>query len=416
MPSKKRAKKAPAGARVLAVDDQPQVTELITEICSERGFQVTPAHKPSEAMKALKGKEPFDLVVLDYNLGRGKKNGLQVLEDIRKINQEVPIVFLSGEGTIEIAVKAMKLGAIDFIEKDDMDIQMDLALDKVTKLLATLQENRELKEENAKLKSQNDVYKQELYRKYQIVGVSEAMKKLCALVERVAPIPRPVLVLGERGSGKELVAQAIHRASPRKGAPFVTINCAAFAEGLLECELFGQEENAFTNAPFRRGRFELADGGTLFMDEVANMPLEFQQTVLRVLEYQSFQRVGGGKTLNVDVRVVAATNADLNKERKEGKFRDDLYDRLAFEVIRMPPLRERKEDIAPLAYHFLSLISLEVPDIKPQTIDDSAIEKLQEYEWPGNIRELKYYVERAAYRCDAEVISINELPPLDPGA
>ncbi len=416
MPRKKRAEKTPTGARVLAVDDQPQVTELITEICSERGFVVTPAHKPSEAMKALKSDEKFDLVILDYNLGRGKKNGLQMLEEIRKVNQEVPIVFLSGEGTIEIAVKAMKLGAIDFIEKDEMDIQMDLALDKVSKLLATLQENRELKDENAKLRSQNDIYKQEIYRKYQIVGVSEAMKKLCALVERVAPIPRPVLVLGERGSGKELVAQAIHRASPRKGAPFVTINCAAFAEGLLECELFGQEENAFTNAPFRRGRFELADGGTLFMDEVANMPLEFQQTVLRILEYQTFQRVGGGKTLNVDVRVVAATNADLAKERKEGKFRDDLYDRLAFEVIRMPPLRERKEDIRPLAYHFLSLIALEVPEIKPQTITDEALEKLTEYDWPGNIRELKYYVERAAYRCDKEVISINELPPLDPGA
>jgi transcriptional regulator with GAF, ATPase, and Fis domain len=311
----------------------------------------------------------------------------------------------------------MKAGAEDFLEKDD-DVadRLEIMLDRMGRHLDVMAENRRLRDENSALKTRVDVYKEEIYRKYQIVGVSAAMRKVCAMVERVAPIPRPVLVVGERGTGKELVAAAIHRASPRRGAPFVTINCAAFAEGLLECELYGQEENAFTNAPFRRGRFEQADGGTLFMDEVANMPLPFQQTVLRVLEYQRFERVGGGKTLQVDVRVVGATNADLAVERRAGRFRDDLYDRLAFETVVLPPLRERPEDVGPLARHFLGLIRLEVPEIRPRDFDDEALERLTTYPWPGNVRELKHYVERAAYRADAEILTTHELPPLEPGA
>ena len=405
-----------SGVTVLAVDDQAEVTDLISDICQDRGYSVKCVHTPKEALELADHGEKIDLAILDYDLGRGKKNGLELLIDLRKRRPDLPVVFLSGEGTIEIAVEAMKAGAVDFIEKDEMDIRMDFALDKIAKLLATLEENRRLKSENARLRSLNDVYKQNLYRKYEIVGVSDSMVKLCHSIEKAAPVPRPILVLGERGTGKELVARALHRASPRKGAPFVTINCAAFAEGLLECELFGQEESAFTGAPFRRGRFELAHRGTLFMDEVANMPLEFQQTVLRVLEYQSFQRVGGSKTIDVDVRVVAATNADLREKMRQGRFREDLYDRLAWEVIRLPPLRERREDIAPLAKHFLSLIKLELPEIKGREIADDALDFLIDYHWPGNIRELKHYIERSAYRCDSKVISAKDLPPLDPGA
>jgi DNA-binding NtrC family response regulator len=220
-----------------------------------------------------------------------------------------------------------------------------------------------------------------------------------------------VLLRGERGSGKELVAAAIHLASPRKNGPFVTLNCSALSEGLLECEVFGQEENAFNNAPFRRGRFELAHKGTLFLDEIGNMPQDFQQKILRVLEYQSFERVGGGNTIKVDVRVVAATNADLEKEMRSGKFREDLYDRLAFESLRMPPLRERREDIPVLAAHFLRVIGTEVPGIEPERFSPEAEARLGEYAWPGNIRELKFYVERVAYRTRSKTIDLADLPP-----
>lgn len=409
--------KAEAGPRrILVVDDQPQVAELVEGVAVSRGFTVSAVTRPADVPRALESGL-VDLVILDYDLGPRRKNGLQVLEELRRDHPDLPVVLLSGQGTIDVAVRAMKLGAEDFLEKDD-DVadRLEIMLDRMGRHLDVLAENRRLRDENSVLKTRVDVYKEEIYRKYQIVGVSAAMRKVCAMVERVAPIPRPVLVVGERGTGKELVAAAIHRASPRRGAPFVTINCAAFAEGLLECELYGQEENAFTNAPFRRGRFEQADGGTLFMDEVANMPLPFQQTVLRVLEYQRFERVGGGKTLQVDVRVVAATNADLAAERRAGRFRDDLYDRLAFETVVLPPLRDRPEDVGPLARHFLSLIRLEVPEIRPHDFDDGALDRLTTYPWPGNVRELKHYVERAAYRADAEILTPHELPPLEPGA
>jgi len=408
----RRSSKVTKARRVLAVDDQSAVCKEIAAICSEHSFDVLSVHNPKAALEALASKGPFDLLILDYNLGPRKMNGLELLEKLRETHSQLPVVFLSGEGTFELAVKAGKLGVDDWIEKDrddpdyDFGEQLEIVLDRVGRKL-------ELVEENRRLRAERDLYKSEFYKKYQIVGVSEAMRQVCQLVEQVAPIPRPVFVFGERGTGKELVARAIHRASPRRGAPFVTVNCAAFAEGLLECELFGQEENAFNNAPFRRGRFELADGGTLFMDEVANMSLDFQQKVLRILEYQSFERVGGGKTIQVDVRVVAATNADMRLEREKGRFRKDLYDRLAFEIVHLPPLRERPEDIGPLARHFLGLITLEVPEIRAQAITAEAISLLESYAWPGNVRELKHFVERAAYRAGTEEIGPEQLPPLE---
>jgi transcriptional regulator with GAF, ATPase, and Fis domain len=232
----------------------------------------------------------------------------------------------------------------------------------------------------------------------------------------VARVPRPVLILGERGTGKELVAAAIHRISPRAQRPFITMNCAAVTETLLESELFGHEPGAFTGATKRKeGKFELAHGGTLFLDEIGNMSLEFQQKILRVLEYPRFERVAGTQTIEVDVRVIAATNSDLHAEMSEGKFRRDLYDRLTFEVIQLPPLRERMEDVPVLAVHFLSMFRADVPGIVAREFTGAALEKLVEYDFPGNVRELKNVVERAAYACDRPAIDaadvVRALPP-----
>jgi DNA-binding NtrC family response regulator len=397
--------------RILVADDQQEVTRSIADIARDRGLEATCVARAEEAVARVRA-EPgaFALVILDYDFGRRKKNGLDAFREIRSLAPELPVVFLTGQGTVPIAVEAMKLGAADFVEKDgDFEDNLELAISKVERLLALVSENRTLKEQNQELRGQLDFYQEELYRRYSIVG--DALKDTLALVEKVAAIPRPVLIRGESGTGKELVAAAVHKASPRRAGPFVTVNCAALAEGLLECEIFGQEENCYPGAPFRRGRFELAHRGTLFLDEVGNMPLEFQQKILRVIEYQSFERVGGTQTIKVDVRIIAATNADLEEDMRRGRFREDLYDRLAFETIRVPPLRERKEDIPLLAGHFLNALSAEIPGIAPKSFSPEALEALKEYPWPGNIRELKFAVERLAYRIAEPVIRPEHLPP-----
>ena len=399
--------------KLLVVDDQPEVVKLVRELAAANELDAESYSDPDKALAAVK-KDPktFSLAILDYDLGRKKKNGLVLLGEIKKVAPELRVVMLSGEGTIPLAVKAMQAGASAWIEKNfDLSVNLEANIRKGLDAPGLLDELKRAKEKNRELTARVDFYQEEFYKKYRIVGQSPAIREVLEQVERLAPIPRPVLLRGERGSGKELVAAAIHLASPRKNGPFVTLNCAALSEGLLECEVFGQEENAFNNAPFRRGRFELAHKGTLFLDEIGNMPHDFQLKILRVLEYQSFERVGGGNTIKVDVRVVAATNADLEKEMKSGKFREDLYDRLAFESILMPPLRERPDDIPVLASHFLRVIGTEVPGIEPERFAPEAEARLGEYAWPGNIRELKFYVERVAYRTRNKVIGVADLPP-----
>ncbi|HEY5935233.1 MAG TPA: sigma-54 dependent transcriptional regulator, partial [Kofleriaceae bacterium] len=242
--------------------------------------------------------------------------------------------------------------------------------------------------------------------RWEIVGDSQAMRTVMNKIEKVAPVPRPVLVLGPRGTGKELVARAIHTLSPRASEPYITINCAAVAESLLESELFGHEEGAFTGATKQKeGKFELADGGTLFLDEIGNMSLEFQAKILRVLEYQRFERVAGSESIQVNVRVIAATNADLKQAMADGKFRADLYDRLAFEVITLPSLAQRLEDVPVLAAHFLARFRQEVAGITVRDISAGALDHLAQYDYPGNVRELKNIVERAVYMAQGDVLS-----------
>jgi len=392
--------------RILIVDDQIPLQEELLQILTGRGAEAKAADDAETALEMIgHNPEAFDLVILDYDFGPGKMDGLEALEGIRKFNSNLPVIFLSGKGTISTAVEAMKLGALDFIEKDF------LFEENIGKALLRLNHLIQANMNNKRLRRQRDFYLEELKGKYNIVGESKATCEVIAQIEKVASIPRPVLIRGERGTGKELAAAAIHQSSNRNKNPFITINCAALAEGLLECELFGQEDNAFTNSSFREGRFVLADKGTLFLDEIGNMSTEFQKKILRVMEYQQFERVGGTKALKVDVRIIAATNSELEKLMQQGKFREDLYDRLAFETILMPPLRQRKEDIELLAYHFMERMASEIAGIKPKKISKEALELLLNYDWPGNVRELKYVIERITYKTDeAKTILAHHLP------
>lgn len=407
------AKGAPA-RRLLVVDDQAPVVRHVSDLARELGFAVETADSAEEALELLAGGSPVDAVVLDWNLGAQKLDGVEAIPRIHQLRPRIPVIMLTGEASYRLAVEAVQAGASDFVEKnDDLDSQLEMALARLEPLWGLVEENQALRSQVARLEDAAGYYREELFKKYKIVGTSAALRELARTIEEVAPIPRPVLIRGDRGTGKELVAHAIHKASTRSGGPFVTINCAAFAEGLLECEMFGQEAGGFTDATFRKGRFELAHKGTLFLDEVGNMPAPFQQKMLRVLEYQEFSRVGGSATIKVDVRVVAATNADLERQMEDGSFRADLYDRLAFETIRLPPLRERKEDLAPLALHFLSILALEAPGQIPETISEEALERLQGHDWPGNVRAFKNYVERVAYRTRSDCIGPEHLLPFD---
>lgn len=407
------ARRAPRKT-ILVVDDQPEVAEHLRELVEERSFAVVTVRSAEEGLERIAKGEAVDAVVLDLNLGAGRMGGMQALPRFLAARGGLPVLMLTGEGSTEKAVEAMRKGATDFIPKGPaMEDDIAVALARLERILGLVRESTaQLQETVTRLEDANSYLREELYKKYRIVGSSAAVRKVVEQIEQVAMIPRPVLIRGERGTGKELVAAAIHKASPRAAGPFVTINCAAFAEGLLECEMFGQEEGGYTDAKFRKGRFELAHKGTLFLDEVGNMPLKFQQKMLRVLEYQEFSRVGGSATIKVDVRVVAATNADLETLMAKGEFREDLYDRLSFETLQLPPLRERRDDLPALTQHFLSILALDAPGAVPERFSPEAMKLLQENDWPGNVREFKNYVERVAYRVKAPVVEVDHLLPL----
>ncbi len=376
----------PLSKYVLIADDQAEVREWVADILRELGRATVETGRADQVLPLIQEMgDALSMVLLDLDFGQGQMGGMDALRQVREAGCQIPVVILTGKGSVRAAVEALKAGATDFIEKDaHVEDTLAAALSRVERFAQVVAENRRLREE--------------LRGVQEIVGESPAMREVLAQIERLGPVPRPVLVVGERGTGKELVARALHENSPRREGPFIAVNCAAIPDGLLECELFGQEENAFDGAPFKEGRFDRADGGTLFLDEVGNMGPEFQRKILRAIEYHSFERVQGTETIRVDVRVIAATNADLQAAIRQGAFRADLYDRLAFDTIRIPPIRERTEDVDSLARHFARRFHEEVAGVPVLEFTDAALTAMRAAPWPGNVRELKNFVERLATR------------------
>ncbi|NWF56894.1 MAG: sigma-54-dependent Fis family transcriptional regulator [Syntrophaceae bacterium] len=379
--------------QILVVDDEERIRQSLNGILKDEGYAVLESKDGVQALKQLEG-DPPDLVLLD--IWMPGMDGIEVLEKMKAQVPNLPVIMISGHGNIELAVKAVKLGAYDFIEKP-------LSLEKV--LLAV---NNALV--FSKLEQENRALRKEVERKYEIVGNSAEVQKLKEQIKIVAPTNGWVLITGENGTGKELVARGIHRLSLRGEKPFVEVNCAAIPEELIESELFGHEKGSFTGALTRkRGKFDLAHEGTLFLDEIADMSLKTQAKILRILQEQKFERVGGTEMIYIDVRVIAATNRDLMEEIQKGKFREDLYYRLNVIPLSVPPLRERKSDIPLLVEHFIGEFCHE-NNKEPKKVSPEALELLASYSWPGNVRELKNIVERMVIMTRGSVIEAKDIP------
>ena len=362
---------------ILIVDDEISIRESLAGILQDEGFQPVSVESGERAIERVSEEKP-DLVLLD--IWMPGIDGMETLTKIRDIYPDQLVVMMSGHGTIETAVKATKLGAYDFIEKPLSLEKVLLSIQNAAKVGQLVEENRELKAKIGK--------------EHEMIGNSKPIKDLKNQIKIAAPTSGWVLITGENGTGKELVARAIHQNSNRQACPFIEVNCAAIPEELIESELFGHEKGSFTGATTqRRGKFDQAHKGTLFLDEIGDMSLKTQAKVLRILQEHKFERVGGNKTIEVDVRVIAATNKDLEKEIADGRFREDLYYRLNVIPFHVPPLRERKADIPHLATHFLEYFcSKESRDTK--VLDEEAVQAIKSYSWPGNVRELKNLIER----------------------
>lgn len=377
---------------ILVVDDEEGIRETLSEILEDEGYQVITASTGEEAINIFKTESP-DLVFLDIWLPG--MDGIETLKEIKNLRREVPVIMISGHGTIEIAIKAIQMGACDFIEKPLSLDRIVVSSNKALALGKLERENRELKEN--------------LNRRWRLIGESEKMRSLRSQIEIAARSSSRVLITGESGSGKELVARLLHGLSNRASKPFIEVNCAAIPQELIESEMFGHEKGSFTGAFERKkGKFELADGGTLFLDEIGDMSLQTQAKVLRVIETQEFQRVGGNANIKVDVRIIAATNKDLPTEVRKGTFREDLFFRLNVIPISVPPLRERKEDIPLLVDYFIKTISEEYGQ-RPKEITPEAIRRLQNHEWPGNVRELRNTLERLLIMTQSAVITEKDI-------
>jgi len=370
---------------VLLIDDERAIRRALKEILEFEGCQVTEAENGAQALQHLQD-QTFDLLFSDVKMPQ--MDGIELLDAIQSQGIDTPIIMISGHGTVENAVACIKKGAFDFIEKP-LDLNRILVLLRQVKdRNALVQETKQLKQVVKKMKGSS------------IIGESPAIVEIKAMIEKVAPSDARVLVTGSNGTGKELVARSLHQLSERSKMPFIEVNCAAIPAELIESELFGHEKGAFTSAvKDRKGKFELASGGTLFLDEIGDMSLSAQAKVLRALQENVIQRVGGEKDIKVDCRVVAATNKDLREEIKAGRFREDLFHRLAVILIHVPSLNERREDIPMLITHFLNLVCQD-HGIVTKTIEASAVEALQQLNWTGNIRELRNIIERLVILSD----------------
>jgi len=381
--------------RILIVDDEVRM-QRIFEINLSPKYEVLTSGDGEEALKIARAQ---DIALMITDLKMPGMSGMTLLKEVHKVLPDLPIVIMTAYGTVESAVQAMKEGVVDYILKPIKMDEMELLIEKTLSLLRLRDENRDLRQE---LKS--------IFGPQNIVGNHVGMRKVIQLIHQVAGTKATVLIKGESGTGKELVARAIHYESDRSSKPFVVINCAAIPSNLLESELFGHEKGAFTGAvKAKKGRLEVADRGTLFLDEIGEMPKELQVKILRVLEEQKFQRVGGTGDIEVDNRIIAASNKDLKQAVEAGAFRDDLYYRLNVITIPIPPLRERKQDIPLLVEHFLAK-HREVFKKKVSGLSEPALQLLMNYSWPGNVRELENALVRALVLCDSDRIEVGDLP------
>ena len=384
---------------VLIVDDEATIIESLKGILSDDGFEVIHAFNGYEALKKIEIESP-DIVLLD--IWMPGMDGIETLKEIKKIAPNLPVVMITGHGTIESAVDATKSGAYDFLEKP-------LSIDKVMVTINNALNFRKLEEENIYLRKKS-------IEKNSITGTSPAVQKLYGEIMSAAPSDASILITGENGTGKEMVARTIHQLSLRPEQPFIIINCAAIPKENLDSELFGHEKGAFEEATSKnKGKFELASEGTLFLDEIGDMNINTQAKILRSLESKTFQRIGGGRTLHMDVRLIASSNKNLEKEIETGNFRKDLYFRLNVIPIIVPPLRDRKKDIPMLVDTFLEKLSNQSSE-KKKTISENALNLLVDYEWPGNVRELKNLLERLSIMIEKDHIDMEDIPqPYNPG-
>jgi len=374
-------------ASVLIVDDEKNILLTLSQALQLAGYQTQLASSGQVALDVVSAR-PVDAVLMDVKMP--DMDGLTALARLTELKPELPVIMMSGHGTIDTAVKATQLGARDFLEKPIARERLLVALRNVLKHQAAMEELRELREQLGR---------------YDMVGSGPAMQRIFSLIQRTAPSEGRVLITGENGTGKELIARALHQHSRRKGGPFVKLNCAAVPHELIESELFGHEKGAFTGAvSVRRGKFELAHDGTLFLDEIGDMPQAMQAKLLRVLQEGELERVGGAETLKVDVRVIAATNKNLEKEIAAGRFREDLYYRINVVQIHSPPLRERREDLPDLIDTFLREACAK-NGRRPLTLSPDALAVMSAYDYPGNVRELRNLVERLAILCEGPVVS-----------
>lgn len=368
--------------KILVIDDERSIRNSMKDILQYEGHEVVLAENGMEGLVSVKSEKP-DIVFCDIKMP--KMEGIEVLERIKEFSADTPVIMISGHGTIDTAIEAIRKGAYDFIEKP-LDLnRIQITIKNATDKHLLIHETKTLKNKVSK--------------KYDMIGNSEALNHVRAMIDKVAVSDARILVTGPNGSGKELVAHQLHELSHRKDNAFVEVNCAAIPSELIESELFGHEKGSFTSAiKQKKGKFELANGGTLFLDEIGDMSLNAQAKVLRALQEQKITRVGGDADINVDVRVIAATNKNLKEEIKKGNFREDLYHRLSVIIIDVPPLCQRLEDIDALANHFLTEVCTEM-GIAPKTLSPDAIAALKECEWTGNIRELRNVVERLVILC-----------------